>query len=101
MRIKFGNKIIEFDHACQSGGTDRFVEVWSKKHKYTIDCETDNYARWLMSILLTDGYFDASGVDYDNSNDWDWLDYCINKTDEQRVFEKWINEHIKADKKIV
>ena len=92
MRIKFGHKIIEFDHACQLSWADRFVEVWSMKHKYTIDCETNNYARWLMSILLTDGYFDASGVDYDNSQDSTWIEYCVNKTDDQKVFGKWINK---------
>ena len=91
MRIKFRNKIIEFDHAHQSGGADRFVEVWSTKNKYMIDCETNNYAKWLMSTLLTDGYFDASGVDYDNSNDPTWFEYCRNKTEEQKVFGKWIN----------
>ena len=93
MRIRFGNKIIEFDHACQLGGTDRFIEVWSTKHKYTIDCETNNCARWLMSTLLTNGYFDASGLDYDNSNDQTWIDYCNNKTDEQKVFISWINQY--------
>ena len=93
MRIKFRNKIIEFDRAFQLGGEDRFIEVWSTKHKYTIDCETNDYAKWLMYTLLTDGYFDASGVDYDNSNDQSWVDYCNNKTDEQRVFGKWISKN--------
>lgn len=92
MRIRFGSKIIEFDYACQLGEQDRFVNVISTNKHYVIDCEKSNYASWLMCILLSKGYFDASGVDYDNSNDKNWFDYCNNKTEEQKVFGKWINQ---------
>ena len=91
MRIKFGNKIIECDRVVQPGGRDRFIDVISSNNHYVIDCEEINYAIWLMSVLLTKGFFDASGVDYDNSNDRSWFEYCNNKTEEQKVFGKWIN----------
>jgi hypothetical protein len=41
--------------------------------------------------MLINGYFNASGVDYDNSDDPTWFEYCRNKTEEQKVFWKWIN----------
>lgn len=90
MRIKFGNKIFECNYVRQL--TERFVYVCTcENRQYTIDCEEKNYVTWLMSILLTKGFFDASGVDYDNSNDQEWVEYCNNKTEEQKVFGKWIN----------
>ena len=92
MRIKFGNKIIEFDQAIQLGGTDRFVDLSSSRFRYIIDCEESNYAAWLIYKLLNNGYFNASGVDYNNSQDPTWLDYCLNKTEEQKIFGKWINK---------
>ena len=96
MRVKFGNKILEIDRVYHAGGTDRFVSVYPTSSKfdnscYIIDCEESGYARWLMAILLTKGYFNASGVDYDNSNDPTWFEYCRNKTEEQKVFSKWVN----------
>ena len=91
MRIKFGNKIMESSYVCNPGGQDRFVGVKTPNGLYVIDCEEPNYAKWLMHVLLTKGYFNASGVDYDNSNDPTWFEYCINKTEEQKVFDKWIN----------
>ena len=90
MRIKFGNKVMEVDYVCNPGGHDRFVDVNTPKEHYIIDCEEHEYARWLITTMLTKGYFDASGVDYDNSNDPTWFRYCINKTEEQKVFDKWI-----------
>ena len=93
MRIKFGNKIIESDYVCNPGGKDRFIYINTPNGQYTIDCEETYYAKWLMDILLTKGYFNATGVDYDNSEDNNsWIDYCINKTEQQKVFGKWINK---------
>lgn len=92
MRIKFGNKVMEVDYVYNAGGHDRFVSVNTSNGYYMIDCEEDEYARWLINTMLTKGYFDASGVDYDNSNDSTWITYCINKTEEQKVFGKWIKQ---------
>ena len=93
MRVQFGNKIVEANHVCNPGGQDRFVDVITPIGHYVIDCEEPNYASWLMSIMLTKGYFNASGVDYDNSNDPKWFEYCRNKTEEQKAFGKWINQN--------
>lgn len=93
MRVRFGNKIAEVHYIYNLGGQDRFVNVRTPIGYYVIDCEEPNYASWLMDIMLTKGYFDASGVDYDNSNDPTWVEYCINKTEEQKVFGKWINQN--------
>ena len=92
MRVQFGNKIVETNYVCNPGGQDRFVHVSTSNGYYVIDCEELNYARWLINTMLTKGYFNASGVDYDNSNDPTWLEYCRNKTEEQKVFGKWINK---------
>lgn len=91
MRVQFGNKIVEADYICNPGGQDRFVYVRTANGHYVIDCEEPNYANWLIDIMLTKGYFNASGVDYDNTNDPTWIEYCTNKTEEQKVFGKWIN----------
>ena len=88
MRVRFRNKIVETNYVCNLG---RFVNVVTPIGDYVIDCEDPNYASWLMSIMLTKGYFNASGVDYDSSNDPTWLEYCRNKTEEQKVFGKWNN----------
>ena len=93
MRVQFGNKIVEASHVYNPGVQDRFVDVITPIGHYVIDCEEPNYAHWLMSIMLTKGYFNASGVDYDNSNDPTWFEYCRNKTEEQKVFRKWINQN--------
>ena len=92
MRIKIRNKIFEVDLVIHSKDS-RFVEVRTSNNSiYSIDCEKLNYAEWLMHKLLTDGYFDASGVDYNNDQgDMSWYQYCYDKTEEQKVFEKWIN----------
>ena len=92
MRIQFGNKIIETNYISNPGGQE-FVYVRTPNGHYVIDCEEPNYAHWLMNIMLTKGYFDASGVDYDNSNDFSWIEYCMNKTEKQKVFGKWINQN--------
>lgn len=94
MRIKFGNKIIEADCIYNSGIGDRFIHIVSHitNTHYVIDCEEIKYAKWLMMQLLIEGYFNASGVDYDNCNDPIWFKYCKNKTEEQKVFGKWINK---------
>ena len=92
MRVQFGNKIMETDYVCNPGGQDRFITVGTRTGYFVIDCEEPNYASWLMTIMLTRGYFNASGVDYDNSNDPTWFEYCENKTEEQKVFGKWINQ---------
>lgn len=40
-----------------------------------IDCETCNNAKWLIIELLCKGYFDASGVDYNNDQqDFSWFE---------------------------
>ena len=91
MRIKFGNKIIESDYVCNPGGQDRFVYIKTPNGQYVIDCEEPNYAKWLMDVLLTKGYFNATDVDYDNSQDDGWIKYCINKTEQQKVFGKSIS----------
>lgn len=93
MRVQFGNKIVETNYVCNPGGQDRFIHVSTPNDHYVIDCEEPNYANWLISIMLTKGYFDASGVDYDNSDDSTWFEYCRNKTEEQKVFGKWINQN--------
>ena len=93
MRMQFGNKIVEINYICNPGGQDRFVYVRTPIGYYAIDCEEPNYASWLMTIMLIKGYFNASGVDYDNSNDSTWFEYCKNKTEEQKVFGKWINQN--------
>lgn len=92
MRVQFGNKIVETNYVCNPGGQE-FVYVRTPTGHYVIDCEEPNYAHWLITTMLTKGYFDASGVDYDNSNDLTWIEYCINKTEEQKVFGKWINQN--------
>lgn len=92
MRVQFGNKIVEADYVSNPGGLE-FVYVCTPRGHYVIDCEEPNYASWLMNIMLTNGYFNASGVDYDNSNDPTWVHYCMNKTEEQKVFGKWINQN--------
>jgi hypothetical protein len=84
---------VEVHYIYNLGGQDRFVKVRTPIGYYVIDCEEPNYARWLMNIMLTKGYFNASGVDYDNSNDPTWVEYCKNKTEEQKVFGKWINQN--------
>lgn len=97
MRIKFGDKILEVDRVYHAGGIDRFVSVCpaSSNTHYLIDCEELGYAKWLMFILLTRGYFDASGVDYSNDCNMQsltqWETYCYEKTEEQKVFGKWVN----------
>lgn len=90
MRIQFGNKILETNYIVNLGGQDRFIDIHTPIGHYVIDCEEPHYASWLMKIMLTRGYFNASGVDYDNSNDPTWFEYCNNKTEEQKVFGKWI-----------
>lgn len=93
MRVKFGHVIYETDRvSCPGEGEGRFVYVNTFNGLYAIDCETVGGAKWLMNKILTDGYFNASGVDYNNDqDDFDWFAYCINKTDDQKVFNKWIN----------
>ncbi len=93
MRIKFGNKVMETNYICNLGGQSRFVDVITPIGHYVIDCEEPNYASWLMTFMLTKGYFNASGVDYDNSDNPGWFKYCKNKTEEQKVFGKWINQN--------
>ena len=90
MRIQFGNKILEANSVFCFGGKNRFIDINTSMGHYVIDCEEPHYAKWLMNIMLTKGYFNASGVDYDNSNDSTWFKYCNNKTEEQKVFGKWI-----------
>lgn len=92
MRVRFGNKIVETNYVCNPGGQDRFVEVNTPIGHYVIDCEEPSYASWLMNTMLINGYFDASGVDYDNSDDPTWFKYCRNKIEEQKVFGKWMNQ---------
>ena len=97
MRIKFGHVIYETDFvSCPVKDEGRFVTVKTFDGIYSIDCETNAGAKWLMHKMLTDGYFDATGLcywsDYNNDkNDMDWFEYCINKTEDQKVFKKWIN----------
>lgn len=92
MRIKFGNKILEVSDICNPGGSDRFARVKTSKGDYIIDCEEPRYTQWLMNRILKCGYFDATGVDYNNDEqDESWFDYCISKTEDQKVFDKWIN----------
>ena len=92
MRIKFGHKIYETDFvSCPGEDECRFVTVNTSNGVYSIDCETNAGAKWLMRKILEDGYFDASGVDYNNDqDDFSWYEYCLNKTKEQEVFGKWI-----------
>jgi hypothetical protein len=93
MRIKFGHVIYETDFvSCPGEDEGRFVTVKTSNGVYSIDCETNAGAKWLMHKMLTDGYFNATGVDYNNDqNDMDWFGYCIDKTEDQKVFNKWIN----------
>lgn len=93
MRVKFRHTIYEADKvSCPGEDEGRFVTVKTSNGLYSIDCETISGAKWLMVKMLTDGYFDASGVDYNNDqDDLDWFGYCLNKTEEQKVFHKWIN----------
>lgn len=92
MRIKFGDRIYEATKATYPGNTGRYVYISCSNGCYAIDCEKPNYASWLMTVLLLKGYFDASGVDYNNDQgDMNWFKYCDDKTEEQKVFGKWIN----------
>ena len=91
MRVQFGNKIVEVNYVCNPGGQSRFVDIDTPIGHYVIDCEKPSYASWLIETMLINGYFNASGVDYDNSNDPTWFEYCENKTEEEKVFGKWIN----------
>lgn len=92
MRIKFGDRIYESTKAIYPGNTGRYVYISCSNGCYAIDCEEPNYASWLMTELLWKGYFDASGVDYNNDQgDMSWFKYCDDKTGEQKVFSKWIN----------
>ena len=92
MRIKFGRKICEVDRVHHSLDNDeRFVIVFTSNGKYYIDCESKNGAVWLMYTMLTKGYFNATGIDYNNvENDKSWFEYCLSKNEEQKVFNKWI-----------
>ena len=95
MRIQFGNEIIKVNYVYNPF-QDRFVDVNTPDGTYIIDCEEPNYASWLMSNMLTKGYFNATGVDYNNITnhpDPTWYEYCRNKTEEQKVFGKWINKN--------
>lgn len=98
MRIKFKEKILEVNKVFyleDDGDDNRFVSVYPVDSvPYLIDCEEPNYAIWLMTTLLCDGYFDASGVDYTDSCDdgfMSWISQCLEKMEEQKVFDKWIN----------
>ena len=93
MRVKFGHKIYETDMvSCPGEDEGRFVTVRTPNGLYSIDCETPSGASWLMHKFLTDGFFNASGVDYNNDqDDLDWFGYCWDKTEEQKVFHNWIN----------
>lgn len=91
MRIKFKNRIYEVDYVSNPKDTN-IVNVRTSNGVYSIDCEEHNYAIWLLSTMLTKGYFDASGVDYNNDqNDSSWYKYCKNKTENEKVFGRWIN----------
>lgn len=93
MRIKFGHKIYETDFvSCPGENEGRFVTAETANGVYSIDCETNTGAKWLMWKILKDGYFDASGVDYNNDqDDFSWFEYCVNKNEDQKVFSDWIN----------
>lgn len=97
MRIKFGDRIYEATEVIYAGYSERYVYISCSNGRYVIDCEEPNYAKWLMTTLLHEGYFDASGVDYTKMNyNYDevhkkWFKYCDNKIEKQKVFDKWIN----------
>ena len=92
MRVMFKNTIYEVDKvSCPGGDEGRFITVNTSNGLYSIDCESSSCAHWLMHHILTMGFFDATGVDYNNDqNDFSWFEYCLNKTNEQKVFYDWI-----------
>lgn len=91
MRIKFGDILYEVTQAVAPENS-RYMRVNCHGCQYVIDCESPTLAQWLMATLLTEGYFNASGVDYTyDLGHFEWYNACESKTEEQMKFAKWIN----------
>lgn len=95
MRILFRDSIFEVTEV-RTTDNSRYVRVDAgKSRQFVIDCETPSLAQYLKLVLLTQGYFDASGVDYTESlGDVDWYNYCDSKTEKQMKLGKWVDENI-------
>ena len=77
MRVKIGNKIIEFDIAVQPGGEDDHIYLGrpTDKEHYVVDCKNSYLATTFMNHLLRYGTanlsnFDGYKLDYSNDSDW-------------------------------
>ena len=74
MRVRLGNKIIDFNYVCQPGGTDSHIYLGKKNDSehYVVDCKNAKEAKMMLNQLLVNGYFDIDTDKYDYSNDLDW-----------------------------
>ncbi len=77
MRVKIGNKVIEFNIAIQAGGNDDHIYLGHKddREHYVIDCIDSHLAAEFLEQLLVTGYADVGNfrsfkLDYSNDPYW-------------------------------